>query len=110
MFAHEARQDAIEPLGKPFLPDVFGQGMRAGQFLHRQNRVEAHGVLQEVQEARKITTGKAFIMQSKYVKKRFLLLTQIWSSPAVFADLPHSVSDDVEFFRAKEGSSTEKLF
>ena len=44
-------------------------------------RVEAQGTLQEVQEASKITVGKAFIMQSKYVKKRFLLLTRIWSTP-----------------------------
>ena len=40
-------------------------------------RVEAQGALQEVQEARKIMAGKAFIMQSKYLKKRFLLLTRI---------------------------------
>ena len=73
-------------------------------------RVEAQGALHEVQEARKIATGKAFIMQSKYVKKRFLLLTRIWSSPGVLADLPRSVSDTVEFFRAEEGSSTEELF
>ena len=49
-------------------------------------------------------------MQSKYVKKRYLLLTRIWSSPGAFADLPRSVTDAVEFFRAKEGSSSEKLF
>lgn len=73
-------------------------------------RVEAQGALQEIQEARKIVAGKAFIMQSKYVKKRFLLLTRIWSSPGAFVDLPRSVSDAMEFFRAREGSSTEKLF
>ena len=38
-------------------------------------RVKTQGALQEVQEARKIAAGKAFIMQSKYVKKSFLLLT-----------------------------------
>ena len=54
--------------------------------------------------------GKVFIMQSKYVKKRFLLLTRIWSSPGAFADLPHSVADAAKFFRAEEGSTTEKLF
>ena len=40
-------------------------------------RVEAQGALQEIQEAKKIAVGKAFIMQSKYVKKRYLLLTRI---------------------------------
>ena len=49
-------------------------------------------------------------MQSKYVKKKYFLLTRIRSSPGTSADLPHNVSDVVEFFRAKEGSSTEKLF
>ena len=73
-------------------------------------RVEAQGALQEIQEAKKIAAGKSFFMQSKYVKKRYLLLTQIWSSPGAFADLPRSVSDASEFFRAEEGSSTEKLF
>ena len=49
-------------------------------------------------------------MQSKHVKKKYLLLTRIWSSPGAFADLPRSVSDTAEFFRAEEGSSMEKLF
>ena len=49
-------------------------------------------------------------MQSKSVKEAFLLLTRIWSSPGAFTDLPRSVSDAIEFYRAKEGSSMEKLF
>ena len=49
-------------------------------------------------------------MQSKYVKKKYFLLTWIRSSPGAFADLPRSVSDAAEFFRAEEGSSAEKLF
>ena len=73
-------------------------------------RVEAQGALQEIQEAKKIAAGKAFSMQSKYVKKKYFLLTRIRSSPGAFADLPRSVSDAAEFFRAEEGSSTEKLF
>ena len=73
-------------------------------------RVEAQGTLQEIQEAKKIAAGRPFSMQSKYVEKKYLLLTQIWSSQGAFADLPCSVSDAAEFFRAEEGSSTEKLF
>ena len=61
-------------------------------------RVEAQGALQEIQEAKKITASKAFSMQSKYVKKKHLLLTRIRSSPGAFADLPCSVSDAAEFF------------
>ena len=49
-------------------------------------------------------------MQSKYAEKQYLLLTQVQSSPGAFADLPRSVSDAVEFYQAKGGGSTEKLF
>ena len=49
-------------------------------------------------------------MQSKYVKKKYFLLTRIRSYLGAFADLPRSVSDAPEFFRTKEGSSMEKLF
>lgn len=48
-------------------------------------RVEAQGALQEIREAKKIMAG-------------------------AFADLPRSVSDAAEFFRAEEGSSVENLF
>ena len=71
---------------------------------------EARGALQEIQEARKIAAGKAFSMKSKNVKRKYLLLTRIRSSPGAFADLLRSVSDAVECFRAKEGSPMEKLF
>ena len=49
-------------------------------------------------------------MQSKHVEEAFLLLTQIRSSLGAFLDLPHSISDAAEFYRAQEGNSTEKLF
>ena len=70
---------------------------------------EARGALQEIQEAKKIAAGKAFNMQSKYAERKYLLLTRIRSCPGAFADLPRSVSDAAEFFRAREGNSTEKL-
>ena len=49
-------------------------------------------------------------MQSKHMKATFLFLTRVRSSPGAFADLPCSVLDAAEFYRAEEGSSTEKLF
>ena len=73
-------------------------------------RNEAQAALQEIQEAKKITAGKAFKMQSKYAEKQYLLLTRVRSSPGAFADLPRSVSDAAEFYRAEGGGSTEKLF
>ena len=49
---------------------------------------EAQAALQEIQEAKKITAGKAFKMQSKYAEKHYLLLTRVRSSQGAFADLP----------------------
>ena len=76
----------------------------------RDAKAEAQKALQAIEAAKKIAAGKAFNMQSKHVKETFLLLTRIWSSPGAFADLPCSVSDAAQFYRAEEGSSTEKLF
>ena len=73
-------------------------------------KAEAERAQQEIQEAKKIAAGKKFFMQSKHVEEAFLLLTRVRSSPGAFADLPRSVSDAAEFYRAQEGSSTEKLF
>ena len=58
----------------------------------------------------KIAAGKAFFMQSRNIKVNYLLPTRIRSSPGAFADLPRSVSDASAFYRAEEGSSTEKVF
>ena len=76
----------------------------------RSAKAEAHKALQEIDAVKKIAAGKAFIMQSKHVKETFLFLTRVRSSPGAFADLPRSVLDAAEFYRAEEGSSTEKLF
>ena len=59
---------------------------------------------------KKIAAGKAFYMQSKYVQVNYRLLTRIRSFPGVFTDLPRGVLDAAQFYQAKEGSSTEKLF
>ena len=73
-------------------------------------KAEAQKALQEIEAMKKIAAGKAFIMQSKHVKVNYLLLTRVWSSLGAFADLPRSASDAAAYYRAEEGSSTEKVF
>ena len=73
-------------------------------------KAEAQKALQELEERKKIAAGKAFFMQSRNIKVNYLLLTRIRSSLGAFADLPRSVSDAAVFYRAEEGSSTEKVF
>ena len=41
----------------------------------RSTKAEAHKALQEIDAAKKIAAGKAFIIQSKHVKETFLFLT-----------------------------------
>ena len=44
------------------------------------------------------------------MRRKYILPSRIWSSPGAFADLLWGIADAAEFFRAEEGSSTEKLF
>ena len=92
--------------------EEFGAGLCAHKALEslKEARVDAQGARQEIQEARQIAADKAFIMQSRYSGKRYILLTRVWSSRGAFADLPRSIADATALFRAKEGSSMEKLF
>ena len=73
-------------------------------------KAEAQKALQEIEALKKIASGKAFFMQSKHVDVDYVLLTRIRSSPGACVDLPRSVSDAAAFYRAEEGSSTEKVF
>ena len=73
-------------------------------------KAEAQKALQEVEAMKKIAVGKAFLMQSRHVEVNYFLLTRIRSSPGAFVDLSCSVSDAAAFYRAEEGSSTEKVF
>ena len=43
----------------------------------KDTKAEAERVQQEIKEAKKISAGKKFFMQSKHVEEAFLLLTQI---------------------------------
>ena len=73
-------------------------------------KAEAQKALQEIETAKKITEGKAFIMQSKHVKVNYLLLTRVRSSPRAFADLPHSVSDAAKFYQVEEETRRRSCF
>ena len=64
----------------------------------KEARVEAQGNRREIQEAKQIMVGKAFNMQSKFVRRKYTLLTCIWSSPGAFADLPRSIANAADFF------------
>ena len=68
-------------------------------------RAEAQSALQEIQAAKKITAGKSFTMHSKCVEETFLVLILNLDFPGAFTDLPRSISDVAEHYRAEEGMS-----
>ena len=108
-------QQELQELGKKFKSVVHELKAKEDELTKalssiKDAKAEAKKAEQEIEEAQKIATGKKFFMQSKHVEEAFLLLTRVRSSPGAFADLPCSVSDVAEFYRAQEGSSTEKLF
>ena len=82
-------QDAVKKC-KALENDALAQGAELAKARQSAEtaRNETQAALQEIQEARKIAAGKAFSMQSKYAKRKYLLLTRIRSSPGAFADLP----------------------
>ncbi|XBI27191.1 hypothetical protein VPH35_051712 [Triticum aestivum] len=65
-------------------------------------REEARGALKDIQEARRIAASKAFY------SKRFLYSSR--RNSKAFADLPCSISDAAQFYRAEEKKSMEKHF
>ena len=116
---HEARLDEVQQELKDAISKcvslerkVSDQDSELAKALQstKEARVEAQGACQEIREAKQIAEGKAFNMQSKFVRRKYTLLTRIWSSPGAFADLPQSIADAADFFQAEEGSSIEKLF
>ena len=59
----------------------------------KEARSESRGAHEEIQQARQIAAGKAFLLQSIFGGQRYALLTRVWSSPGAFADLLRSVVD-----------------
>ena len=73
-------------------------------------KAEAQKALQELEELKKIAAGKAFLMQSRNIKIKYLFLSRIRSSRGAFVDLPRSASDAAAFYRDEESSSAESVF
>ena len=76
----------------------------------REARSECRATHEEVRWAREIAAGKPFLLQAKFGDPNYAQLNQVWSSPDEFLDLPKSSSDAVQYYQAREGYATEKLF
>src|SRR3954470_19221501 len=76
----------------------------------REERSESRAAREEIRQAGEIVAGKPFLLQAKFGDSNYAQLNQVWSSPDEFLDLPKSSSDAAQFFHAREGYATEKLF
>ena len=98
-------QQELQELGKKYESVEHDLKMKEAELVKalvsmKDAKAEAEKAQQEIQEAKKIAAGKKFFMQSKHVEEAFLLLTRVRSSPGASADLPRSVLDAAEFYRA----------
>ena len=66
----------------------------------KEARSESRAVREEIRQARQIAAGKPFLLQAKFGDRGYALLNRLWSSPDAYADLPKSVADAAQFFRA----------
>ena len=61
-------------------------------------RVESRSAREEIHQAKQIAAGKAFLLQRIFGGQQYVLLTRLWSSIDVFADLPRTTVDATQFF------------
>ena len=71
---------------------------------------ECRAAREEVRQAREIAAGKPFLLQTKFGDLNYAQLNQIWSSPDECLDLPKSSADAAQYYEARDGCATEKLF
>ena len=59
---------------------------------------------------KEIVAGKPFLLQTKFSDPDYGQLNQVWSSPDEYLDLPKSSFDAAQYYQARVGYATEKLF
>ena len=76
----------------------------------RAARSESRAAREEVRQAREIAAGKPFLLQTKFGDPNYAQLNQVWSSSDEFLNLPKSSADAAQYYQARDGYATEKLF
>jgi hypothetical protein len=59
---------------------------------------------------RQIADDKSYLQKSVFGGNMFALLTRVWRSTDVFAELPRSVADATEHYAKREGDTEQRLF
>ena len=100
-----AKCDSLESENK-------AKGTELAKALHHASEAqsESRATREEIRQAGQIAAGKPFLLQAKFGDPKYALLNRLWSSPDVYAGLPRSAVDVVQFFQAQEGYVTKKLF
>ena len=76
----------------------------------KEARSESRAARAEVRQVREIAAGKPFLLQTKFGDPNYSQLNQVWSSPDEFLDLPKSSADAAQYYQARDGYATKKLF
>ena len=65
---------------------------------------------EELRQAREITAGNPYLLQMKFVDRKYAPLDRRWSPADAYADLAKSTADAAKFFEDQKDNEMEKLF
>ena len=68
----------------------------------KETRSKIRAAKEELRQARDITAGKPFLLQTKFGDPKYALLDQLWSSADAYLDLAASAADATKFFEDKK--------
>ena len=71
---------------------------------------EIRAAREELRQAGDITTGKPFLLWTKFGDPKYAPLDQLWSAEDAYLDLAKSVADATEYFKDQKDHEVERLF
>ena len=76
----------------------------------KETRSEIRAAREELSQAGDITTGKPFLLRTKFGDPKYAPLDQLWSAAEAYVDLATSAADVTKFFKDQKDHEVEKLF
>ena len=76
----------------------------------KEARSKIRAAKEELRQAGDITTGKPFLLRTKFGDPKYAPLDQLWSSADAYVDLAASAANATEYLKDKNDREVERLF
>ena len=76
----------------------------------KETRSKIRAAKEELRQAGDTTTGKPFLVRTKFRDPKYAPLVQLWSSADAYVDLAASAADAAEYFKDQKDLEVEKQF